>query len=347
MRVVITLEGIAGRLPAGNRDVLALDAAAGPLAAGSAENPEPSGGPESLAYVIFTSGSTGRPKGVAVERRPLANLIAWHHRVWPVGPGDRCSLMAVCLRRRRLGAVASSPAAPLWRSPRRRRASRLPEARRLARRGRRITHALLPMPLAEALLAKPGAAALPLRAFLTGGDRLHWVARRDFPFPVATLYGPTEAMVIDTCWLARRPQPVDRDPRVGRPIENLRGHSSDPGLRPLPRPRPATCYSWERPRRAATSGSRTLTAVSFLSDPSAPPGARMYRSGDLARHRSRSGDVEILGRIDHQAKIRGSPDRARGRSSWPPTLKQVIRQALSWSRGRAGRQAPGRLPRDR
>jgi amino acid adenylation domain-containing protein len=301
VQVVITLEGMAGRLPKGDRVVLALDAAAGPLAAGSAENPEPTGGPGSLAYVIFTSGSTGRPKGVAVERRPLANLIAWHHRVWPVGPGDRASLMA--------GIAFDAFVWELWAFLTGGAALAIPEeevrlsppklAGWLARTG--VTHAFLPTPLAEALLAEPGAPSLPLRVLFAGGDRLHRV-RRDLPFPVANLYGPTEATVIDTCALDAGRE--EGDPSVGRPIDNLRVYLLDPGLRPLPAGVSGELYIAGAGLARGYLGRPDLTAASFLPDPFGPPGARMYRSGDLARYRA-SGDVDILGRIDHQVKIRG------------------------------------------
>jgi amino acid adenylation domain-containing protein len=304
VRVVVTRKELADRLPPGERDVLSLDADAGLLAAMSATNPEPLGDPENLAYVIFTSGSTGRPKGVAVERRTLANLVAWHHRVWPAAPGDRASLMA--------GLAFDAVVWELWAFLTGGAALVIPEEEARVSPSRlavwlsraRITHAFLPTPLAEALLAEPAAAALPLRVLLTGGDRLHRVARQDLAFPVANHYGPTESTVVATFLPDIRLEPADRDPSIGRPIDNLRVYLLDPGLRPVPVGVPGELYIAGAGLARGYLGQPGLTAASFLPDPFGPPGARMYRSGDLARFRG-SGDVEILGRIDHQVKIRG------------------------------------------
>ncbi|HZF07150.1 MAG TPA: AMP-binding protein, partial [Thermoanaerobaculia bacterium] len=76
------------------RATLLLDRDQGEIARGNAADPVPTAGPEHLAYVIYTSGSTGKPKGVEVAHRGLANLVAWHLRIYNLGPGDRTTRLA-------------------------------------------------------------------------------------------------------------------------------------------------------------------------------------------------------------------------------------------------------------
>ncbi|HVR99677.1 MAG TPA: condensation domain-containing protein, partial [Thermoanaerobaculia bacterium] len=225
---VLTVERLAGRIGAAV-PVLLLD-----------EDEEIAGDevsllaavPENLAYVIYTSGSTGRPKGVAVPRGTFANLIAWHHRSWPIVPGERASLVA--------GPAFDGSVWELWASLAGGATICVPdEETRLSPprltawlRRERIAHCFLPTPVAEALLALPEASSLELSALFTGGDRLHRVTRRDLPFPVANCYGPTEATVVATCAPAVAGE--ERDPAVGRPIANARVYVLDARLWPVP-----------------------------------------------------------------------------------------------------------------
>jgi amino acid adenylation domain-containing protein len=261
--------------------------------------------PDALAYVIYTSGSTGRPKGVGVRRGALANLIAWSHGALPVGPGDRATLMA--------GPAFDGSVWELWWFLSAGAAIHIPDdeirlaPRRLAEwmARERITVSFLPTPLAEALLAEPAAADLPLRALFTGGDRLHRIARRDLPFAVANCYGPTEATVVTT-WLPDiAAEPGDRDPSVGRPIGGARVRVLDPWLRPVPVGVPGELWVAGETLARGYLGRPDLTAAAYRPDPfSATPGARMYRTGDLSRRRP-DGSLEVLGRLDGQVKLRG------------------------------------------
>jgi amino acid adenylation domain-containing protein len=261
--------------------------------------------PDALAYVIYTSGSTGRPKGVGVQRGTLSNLIAWSRGALPVGPGDRATLMA--------GPAFDGSIWELWWFLSAGAAIHIPDDEvRLSPRGlaewmarERITVSFLPTPLAEALLAEPTAADLPLRALFTGGDRLHRIARRDLPFAVANCYGPTEATVMTTWSPDVVAEPGDRDPSVGRPIGGARVWVLDPWLRPVPVGVPGDLWVAGETLARGYLGRPDLTAAAYRPDPfSTTPGARMYRTGDLSRRRP-DGSLEVLGRADGQVKLRG------------------------------------------
>jgi amino acid adenylation domain-containing protein len=309
---VLTVERLTGRLPAAVHAVLfdREDEAGdeGPVPAAPAVPAVPAVviEPENLAYVIYTSGSTGRPKGVAVTRATFANLIDWHHRSWPIAPGERASLVA--------GPAFDGSVWELWAALAGGATVCVPDEEtrlsppRLAAwlRDERIAHCFLPTPVAESLLALPEAATLGLSALFTGGDRLHRVARRDLPFPVANFYGPTETTVVATCAPAVAGE--ECDPAVGRPIANARVYVLDGRLRPVPPGVPGELCVGGGILARGYLGRPGATAEAYLPDDFAArfgeSGARMYRTGDLARHRP-DGQLEVLGRVDRQVKVRG------------------------------------------
>ncbi|HEY2740211.1 MAG TPA: non-ribosomal peptide synthetase, partial [Thermoanaerobaculia bacterium] len=298
-----TLGALAGRI-GGARTVLAIDDAEILLGADSGA-PERRGAAGNLAYLIFTSGSTGRPKGVAATRGALMNLLSWNRHALPVNPEDRCTLTA--------GPAFDGAVWELWALLTSGAAIYLPDeetrlspprlAAWLARE--RITMSFLPTPLGEAFLAEPEAASTSLRRLCVGGDRLHRIARRDLPFTVVNLYGPSEATVVTTCAPAVLDEREDRDPSVGRPIDNARVYLLDGHQQPLPVGVTGELWIGGEILARGYLGRPDLTAAVYRPDPFArAAGARMYRTGDLARRRA-EGDLEVVGRLDGQVKVRG------------------------------------------
>jgi acyl-coenzyme A synthetase/AMP-(fatty) acid ligase/acyl carrier protein len=118
------------------------------------------------------------------------------------------------------------------------------------------------------------------------------------------LYGPTEAAVDVTYWPCARDDGRNTVP-IGRPVANTRIYVLDADGAPTP-----TGVQGELMIAGVQVGRGyldrpALTAEKWIPDPFAPaPGARMYRSGDLARWTS-EGALEYLGRMDHQVKVRG------------------------------------------
>lgn len=283
-------------------------------AAGERPEREAPGGeelPDRLAYLIYTSGSTGRPKGVELRHDGLANLVAWHRRVYGVGAHDR-------------GAQVANPAfdAAVWEvwpylaagatlclPPDEHRASPARLASWLA--ARRVTVAFLPTPLGEALLdLDEGVEELrrtgALRVLLVGGDKLHWPRCADLPCSLVNHYGPSEATVVSTRAVVKAgSRPDDPAPPIGRPVDGARVYALDEHLRPLPVGVKGELFVGGRPVGRGYRGRPGLTAAGFLPDPFAGfLGARMYRTGDLVRWLS-GGELEFRGRRDHQVKVRG------------------------------------------
>jgi amino acid adenylation domain-containing protein len=303
VRVVVTQEKLASLF--GDPDqILCLDA---PADVNSQQSNPPievcAAGQD--AYVIYTSGSTGMPKGVPISHASVANLIAWHRRTYAVTPADRATQIAspafdACVWELwpylTTGASVHFPPAE----------SRLSPARLIAwLAATRITLCFLPTPLAEAVMDESWPPNLPLRAILTGGDRLRrWPGDR-LPCLLANHYGPTECTVLATA--AAVPAEADGSvvPSIGHPIDNHRVYLLDRHLELVPPGVPGElCIAGTGVARGYLNQPE-LTREKFVPDPFAKnPGDLLYRTGDLARHRA-DGSIEFLGRLDHQVKIRG------------------------------------------
>lgn len=275
----------------------------------------PSGGrpgvavdPGGLAYLIYTSGSTGRPKAVMVPHRAIVN-----HTVWAVSDlwqGRRLKF----LHRMSLSFDASNLEiyAPLTSggtvvlTPSRTGID-LDELRKLIIDERIEVIGVTPPVLREALAAR-ALAGTGLRWLMCGGEALDpaQVAECRAQVPgilVANFYGPTETCVNSTCYHAsahREPGPLP----IGSPIRGTSAHVVDQALNPVPPGVPGELLIGGAGVTRGYLGRPGLTAERFIPDPFGSPGARLYRTGDLVRRRA-TGDLEFLGRLDRQVKLRG------------------------------------------
>jgi amino acid adenylation domain-containing protein len=305
--VVLTHKHLSGALPSSAAAILHLDAEWDSVAAGAdrrAAHPDPS--PDRLAYVIYTSGSTGRPKGVPIKHENLCNLICWHQRAYEVTPTDRATQIA--------GPAFDASVWEIWPYLTAGASVHIPDdATRLDARllirwltDRQITLSFLPTPLAESVLRETWPQGAALRVLLTGGDKLNQRPAHELPFRLVNHYGPTENTVVSTCAEVQAQDASNAaPPPIGRPLPNTQAYVLDRHLQPLPIGVPGELFVggvqltsgyWNRPE---------LTAQQFISDPfHAEPGARLYKTGDLVRFLP-DGNIDFLGRIDHQVNIRG------------------------------------------
>jgi FkbM family methyltransferase len=150
---------------------------------------------------------------------------------------------------------------------------------------------------------------LTLRRVISSGEALPAeLAERFFQRLKAelhNLYGPTEAAVDVTAWACLSEDRRQRVP-IGRPIANIQIHILDGQLEPVPVGVAGELHIGGVGLARGYLNRPGLTAEKFIPDPfSTEPGARLYRTGDLAR-RLHDGEIDFLGRIDHQVKIRGN-----------------------------------------
>ncbi|MEM8531994.1 MAG: amino acid adenylation domain-containing protein, partial [Chloroflexota bacterium] len=266
----------------------------------------PSITPEQLAYVIYTSGSTGTPKGVGVSHANLLNLIAWHQRAYQVSAQDRATLVA--------GLGFDATVWEVW--PYLLAGARVALPDETSRfnsdtlldwlAAEQSTITFLPTPLAEAALSQQKwPTDLVLRSMLVGGDQLHHWPDSATPFEVINNYGPTENTVVTTWTPLNGYFSQMTLPPIGRPVDNVEVYILDRIGQPTSIGIPGELYVggsslsrgyWQRP---------DVTAAAFVPDSlSGKVGARLYRTGDLVRYRT-DGQIEFLGRADHQIKLRG------------------------------------------
>src|SRR5581483_6622795 len=309
-KVVITQSEYRHALPSTGAEVILLDAETD-FAGEDDSNPQSGAGPQNLAYVMYTSGSTGKPKGAMIEHRGLTNYVWWvRERLWT----ERVRHIPMVTKlsfdasiKQLFGPLLRGQ--PVWIIPQETVAQ--------------------PQALLEELAAKPGVALncvpslwrsildvietrgctgdrAPVTTLLIGGEALDrkLVERsfRHFPdLEVINIYGPAEASANTS---TARISPGGRI-TIGHPIANTRTYILGKDLQPMPLGVPGELWIGGVPVSRGYWPRSELTAERFLPDPfSKTQGARMYKSGDLARWLP-SCEIEFIGRLDFQVKERG------------------------------------------
>jgi amino acid adenylation domain-containing protein len=312
LRLLLTERAVRGALPPLDAEALELDGEPDesendPV---DAADPAPLAGPLDLAYVLYTSGSTGKPKGVEVRHRGLANFLLSMARM----PGLRADDRLVAVTTIAFDIAALELFLPLAAGARIVLASRAEAAdgRRLAAllAGPTAITAMQATPATWRLLLASGWRGDPRLVALCGGEALPGELARELLPRVAALwnlYGPTET----TIWSAveRVASSVSSSSSsatvpIGRPIANTALHLVDRRLEPVPVGVAGELLIGGAGLARGYRRRPDLTAASFVPDPLGAPGARLYRTGDLAR-RLAGGEIEFLGRADHQVKVRG------------------------------------------
>ncbi|QRK08315.1 amino acid adenylation domain-containing protein [Archangium violaceum] len=269
---------------------------------------------DNLAYVIYTSGSTGRPKGIAMRHQPMSNMIAWTLRTSPFQPGDRTLQFAplsfdISVQESFCTWATGGTLVLLSEEVRRDAVSLL---RLLVDQS--IHRLFLPFVVFQQLTEVSRAFGLlptEMKEVYTAGEQLvisPAVAEFFQKLPGCLLhnhYGPSEAHVISAYTLRGPVSGWPTRPPVGKPLSNTEIYLLDRHMRPVPVGVPGEVYVGGDGLARGYLKRPELTAERFIPDPfSGRPGARLYRTGDLARHLP-GGNLEFLGRIDNQVKVRG------------------------------------------
>ncbi len=308
-RVLVSQEALAAKLPTVDLFTVLIDVEAEELA----EQPnEPLGieiDPKGAAYVIYTSGSMGQPKGVPCPHRGVLRLIL----------GADWLVLDETVRMIHLAPISfDASVLDIWGAllvggttvpfP-----SRRPDLGLLANEiaKHEINSLFLTTALFNAIIDEAPSLLATVRQVATGGEpmSLAHVRRAQEHLPhlrIANCYGPTEATVIATRWIA--PQPLGEEPRtcpIGTPTANTRAYVLDGRLRPVPIGVPGELCVGGPGIALGYLHRDEQTLERFVDDPFRPEeGTKLYRTGDLVRWRA-DGQLEFIGRNDDQVKIRG------------------------------------------
>ncbi len=275
--------------------------------------PESEVSAQNLAYVIYTSGSTGTPKGVALAHGSVGNYLAWASRHYQVGERGGAPVNT----RLSFDAVVTSLWLPLIRGATVQLLNEGPlELSQLAQvlSSEERPFALVkltPAQLAQLqwFVSSGGLRAHGAGAFVIGGEALKgqqvqfW--RKHAPgVRLINEYGPTETVVGCVVHEVTAQTARYADVPIGRPIWNTQVYVLDETLEVVPAGVIGELYVGGVGVARGYLHRAGLTAERFIANPYGGAGTRLYRTGDRVRYRA-DGELEYVGRADHQLKIRG------------------------------------------
>ncbi|HEV8722247.1 MAG TPA: amino acid adenylation domain-containing protein [Candidatus Binatia bacterium] len=298
--MLLTQQRLVEKLPNSTVRFVCLDTRREEIARESDQNPTSGITSDNLAYLIYTSGSTGQPKGVAIEHRSSVALLSWAHSVFRAE--DMAGVLAstsICF-----DLFVFELFAPLSRGGQVILADNALCLPAIPAASQVTLINTVPSAIAELL----GTGGIPtsvhcinLAGELLTSSLVKDIYERTSVREVYDLYGPSEDTTYSTFALR---SPTGRQ-MIGKPISNTQVYILDCHLNQAPIGVPGElCIGGGGLARGYLNHSE-LTAERFVANPfSDEPGARLYKTGDLARYLP-DGNIEFFGRNDHQVKIRG------------------------------------------
>ncbi|WP_221643002.1 non-ribosomal peptide synthetase, partial [Nostoc sp. 2RC] len=355
--VLLTQEKFLAALPEHGAQVVLVDKNQEIWASESGDNPVSQVTADNLAYVIYTSGSTGKPKGVMNTHRGICNRLSWMQETYRLTTVDKVlqktpfsfdvsiweffwplTTGAVSVVARPGGHQDSSYLVQI-----------------IAQE--QITTVHFVPSMLQVFLEEPGLEACHcLRQVMCSGEALPLKLQERFfarlNADLHNLYGPTEAAIDVTFWACERESSKYTVP-IGRPIANTQIYLLDNHLQPVPIGVPGELHIGGVGLARGYLHQPELTDIKFIANPFGDFGLpildfrlgdknensdnpkskiqnlkfnRLYKTGDLARYLS-DGNIEYLGRLDHQVKLRGfriELGEIEAVLSQHPALQQVV-----------------------
>jgi len=304
--ILLTQQSLVQFLPPNQAELLCLDSDWQIIANYSQENPSNAVTSENLAYVIYTSGSTGKPKGVMNLHRGICNNLWRMIDAYPLTREDRILQLTPFSFDPSVWEIFWSLISGTTL------VMAKPEGHKdiaylinlIARQ--QVTHIGFVPSMLRVFLQQPNLESCRcLKRIFCGGEALSYELNQLFferlNCELHNLYGPTET-AIDATYFQCTPGSNYQIIPIGRPIVNTQIYILDQYLQPVPIGVAGELHIGGVPLARGYLNQPELTAKNFISNPFG--NGKLYKTGDLARYLP-DGNIEFLGRIDNQVKLRG------------------------------------------
>ena len=308
--VLLTQQFLLESLPYHQAQVICIDSNWEQIASESTKNPTSNTTIDNLAYVIYTSGSTGKPKGAMNSHKGICNRLLWMQYAYQLTAADAV-----------LQKTPFSFDVSVWEFfwtliTGARLVVAQPEGHRdpnylvnLIRKQQITTLHFVPSMLQVFLEAEGLEKCQSLVRVIASGEALPAQLQERFfnrlNAQLHNLYGPTEAAVDVTYWQCKKDNLSNQDTvPIGQPIANIQIYILDKYLKPVPMGVAGEVYIGGIGVARGYLNRPDLSAQKFIPNPFSKKATRLYKTGDLARSKP-SGDIEYIGRIDNQVKVRG------------------------------------------
>lgn len=267
--------------------------------------------PDDIAYIIYTSGTTGNPKGVLIKHKSLINFVAWYKACFNIDHHDRSSQVAsqafdsyLC---ETIPILANGGSVYIIDDN----VKLTPHSFLKVLQEYKITICDLPTAYAQMLFSLEWPQNMSLRHVKIGGEALSKYPMQNFSFDIWNIYGPTET-TIETTYkkifsageninLKNKKLP----PPIGTPLANSEVYVVDQYMQLSPPGVAGELLIGGENLSPGYLNRVELTKEKFI--PHILPNhkdKKLYRTGDLVRWLD-NGDLEYIGRIDNQIKVRG------------------------------------------
>ena len=311
LTIILTKEDLAGNLPNHQAKTVLMDRDWPDISQQPKDNVANRAAPDSLMYVVFTSGSTGRPKGVTATHRGAVNRMHWMWRTYPFVRDEvnchKTTLNFVDSIWEIFGAMLQGVPTVIIPDMEVKDTSLLIST--LVENT--VTRIVLVPSLLNTILDFEDSSQLEhLKFWVSSGEALSIELARRFRdrFPnskLINLYGSSEVAADVTCYDTSEMTDQLNSVPIGRPIANSEIYILDANRKPVPIMVPGEIYVGGAGLARGYLNDSQKTAEKFVAHPFASnTHARLYRTGDLARWLP-DGNIEYLGRVDHQVKVRG------------------------------------------
>jgi amino acid adenylation domain-containing protein/non-ribosomal peptide synthase protein (TIGR01720 family) len=307
--IVLTQQCQLARLSQHDAQVVCLDMDWEDIASHAEHNPDGEATPDRLAYVIYTSGSTGQPKGTMIEHRGLVNYVWWAKNQYVAGQKLDFPLFSSLSFDLTITSIFVPPVSGgkivIYSEDD---TTRGMEILRVLEDDAVDVIKLTPAHLALVKGVSPRRSRL--KRLIVGGEDLKTSLARTIHdtfgshIDIYNEYGPTEAVV--GCMLHQYHPDYDIEASVpiGTPADNVRVYVLDRDLNLAPPGVVGEMFISGEGLARGYLNRPELSAERFVANPY-QPGTKMYRTGDLARWKA-NGQMEFLGRLDQQVKVRGA-----------------------------------------